>query len=589
MSRIQEIDIDTDEDYNSNIQQQQNNINNVVQREPITPTVIAQNGMIAQIMEKRADHKDDETGEELEPGLFKEQCVSFATDALGYIHGSHTSLESSRAWICFWNLHALDLLGYLTPERLHEPTKTTQSKVVEGETCDGSIKSRSTGFLKRLQQPSGGFAGGMDQVSHMVSTFAAVSALMVVESYEVINRRTMYQFLMRMKTAQGSFKTQEDGEDDSRSTYCAMVVATLLNIVTPELIQGVPEYLARCQTYEGGFGGQPGVEAHGGYTFCSVAALSLLNSLHLINFNSLLRWLVNRQLDYDGGIQGRTNKLVDTCYSYWQCALFPILRAYDESLASQHHAMFYQNIGNSVDGKQLFNQQKLQEYCLVCCQNVRGGFSDHPQRGRDYYHTCYTLAGLSVSQHNDLYLSVNCINGSRQEMPPVTLTSDVTAPPYTLSDCTDQEKLSNLIEPTHPIFNLCLPKCGNGQVPFILEDVDSKYTIGRVKRTLCARYNIPVKSQRLILGGRQLKNRFVSISLTPLSVSVSQTFKTLEEYKIDGEFPLHLVLRLSLFAVAPVSNPNVRVAGEQPPSTTATLPTLEQEEAGIVEVDDEDD
>ncbi|EGG15577.1 hypothetical protein DFA_10419 [Cavenderia fasciculata] len=46
-------------------------------------------------------------------------------------------------------------------------------------------------------------------------------------------------------------------------------------------------------------------------------------------------------------------------------------------------------------------------------------------------------------------------------MPPVTLTSDVTAPPYTLSDCTDQEKLSNLTEPTHPIFNLCLPKCIN--------------------------------------------------------------------------------------------------------------------------------
>jgi len=29
----------------------------------------------------------------------------------------------------------------------------------------------------------------------------------------------------------------------------------------------------------------------------------------------------------EGGFQGRTNKLVDSCYSYWMAALFPILGA----------------------------------------------------------------------------------------------------------------------------------------------------------------------------------------------------------------------------------------------------------------------
>ena len=33
-----------------------------------------------------------------------------------------------------------------------------------------------------------------------------------------------------------------------------MVVATLLNLLTPELLAGVPDFLATCQTYEGGFG-----------------------------------------------------------------------------------------------------------------------------------------------------------------------------------------------------------------------------------------------------------------------------------------------------------------------------------------------
>ncbi len=49
-----------------------------------------------------------------------------------------------------------------------------------------------------------------------------------------------------------------------RGSYTAMSVATLLNIVTPELASGAGEFVARCQTYEGGMGGYPGNEAHGG-------------------------------------------------------------------------------------------------------------------------------------------------------------------------------------------------------------------------------------------------------------------------------------------------------------------------------------
>ncbi len=36
--------------------------------------------------------------------------------------------------------------------------------------------------------------------------------------------------------------------------YCLLAVATLLNILTPELLCGTPEFVATCQTYEGGFG-----------------------------------------------------------------------------------------------------------------------------------------------------------------------------------------------------------------------------------------------------------------------------------------------------------------------------------------------
>jgi len=32
-------------------------------------------------------------------------------------------------------------------------------------------------------------------------------------------------------------------------------------------------------------------------------------------------------MQFEGGFQGRTNKLVDCCYSFWQGAMFPILHS----------------------------------------------------------------------------------------------------------------------------------------------------------------------------------------------------------------------------------------------------------------------
>jgi len=81
-------------------------------------------------------------------------------------------------------------------------------------------------------------------------------------------------------------------------------------------LNGAEKFIVSCQTYEGGLGGYPGNEAQGGYTFCVLAALQLLKKTDLINFDSLLSWAVNRQMPFEGGFQGRTNKLVDSCYSF---------------------------------------------------------------------------------------------------------------------------------------------------------------------------------------------------------------------------------------------------------------------------------
>jgi protein farnesyltransferase subunit beta len=110
-----------------------------------------------------------------------------------------------------------------------------------------------------------------------------------------------------------------------RGAYIAMVIADILNIITDELKDGVGDYIASLQTYEGGLAATPFEEAHGGYTFCGFAGLTILQEQHKIDLGKLLYWATNRQLSTEGGFNGRTNKVVDACYTFWVGALFPLL------------------------------------------------------------------------------------------------------------------------------------------------------------------------------------------------------------------------------------------------------------------------
>lgn len=151
---------------------------------------------------------------------------------------------------------------------------------------------------------------------------------------------------MSLKQKDGSFIVSRNGEVDIRGIYCLLVCATLLDMLTPELVDGIGGFIASIQTYEGGFASasQPYYmstgsvildsprptlgEAHGGYTGCAVAAWAMVQPFlsesqrQEVDLKNLLRWLVMMQGDMEedgGGFRGRSNKLVDGCYSWW-CA-----------------------------------------------------------------------------------------------------------------------------------------------------------------------------------------------------------------------------------------------------------------------------
>ena len=221
----------------------------------------------------------------------------------------------------------------------------------------------------------------------------------------------------------------EGGEADTRGCYTALAAATLAGVASPALAAGVGDYLARCQTYEGGLGGEPHAEAHGGYTFCGLAAALLAGEAHRLDLARLAHWAAHRQGSPEGGFNGRTNKLVDGCYSLWQGGVFPLLQMQLPLLAAQlrsggastpplrvpqpppasapvppphhtHAAALFPSEPGVAPLPPLYNARALQGWLLACCQASEGGLRDKPGKPRDFYHTCYCLSGLASAQHH---------------------------------------------------------------------------------------------------------------------------------------------------------------------------------------------
>ncbi|KAJ3809947.1 terpenoid cyclases/protein prenyltransferase alpha-alpha toroid [Lentinula lateritia] len=311
----------------------------------------------------------------------------------------YTSQDASQPWLLFWSLQSLSLL-----------------KV---ELDQGNKDKAAEGILAMQNPTEGGFGGGPSQAAHLLPTYAAICTLAIVGApdptskldsdnvksitpWTRIDRRVLYRLFLSLKHPDGSFRVSSNGEVDVRGVYCLLAVAKLLNMMTEELVRGTKEWVRGCQTHEGGFASAaigigegrwaPLGEAHGGYTFCALAAWVLLelefpsssSSEKKLNLRNLRRWLVQMQGGEDElyGFRGRTNKLVDGCYSWWVGGCFALLDRLEER-----------------EGDVIWNPEGLKEYILYAAQHPAGGLRDKPPKSPDMYHTLYNLAGLSAAQY----------------------------------------------------------------------------------------------------------------------------------------------------------------------------------------------
>ncbi|QLL30478.1 hypothetical protein HG536_0A02950 [Torulaspora globosa] len=331
-----------------------------IMKEIETDTTIARDEVIAKCQSLYREAQG-------EPELDREQLKRYLDSAFSNdFPPQMVALDASQPWILYWTANSLKLLdeGYLS------------------DRC----KRRICEKLFAISESGGPFGGGVGQLPHLASTYAAVSALALcdnVEGYwDRINEKAIYDWLLSLKQPDGGFRTCRGvGETDTRGVYCALSIASLLNILTDELCEGVANFLVRCQTYEGGFGGCPhGDEAHGGYTFCSVASLAILGELDKIDLSSLMQWCSQKQYEPEKGLSGRTNKLVDGCYSFWVGGAAAILELYGH--------------GECID------KLALRKYILYCCQSgARPGLRDKPGTHPDLYHTNYVLLGLAITEN----------------------------------------------------------------------------------------------------------------------------------------------------------------------------------------------
>lgn len=316
------------------------------------------------------------------PTLQRKKHVTYLEDALDDYPAGFAMMDASRPWIIYWALQGLTALGEDVSEH----------------------QRRTAHSFSLAQHPEGGFGGGYGQMPHLACSYAATLSLATAggtATYDSINRKTMWHFLGRMKQADGGFTMCQGGEEDIRGAFCAMVLLSLLNLPlelpndSPARKQGLAtftdnlgDWVSQCQSWDGGISAAPGNEAHGAYAFCGLGCLSIIGPPRetlnrYLDVSLLVHWMSSRQCTPEGGYNGRTNKLVDGCYSHWVGGCWSLIEA--------------------ATATGLWNRTALGRYILAAAQDKRGGLRDKPGKRSDAYHTCYNLAGLSAAQHHYVY------------------------------------------------------------------------------------------------------------------------------------------------------------------------------------------
>ncbi|CRG96524.1 farnesyltransferase beta subunit, putative [Plasmodium gallinaceum] len=248
--------------------------------------------------------------------LEKQKHFKFCLDIFFLKNLKLNSLEASKPWIFYWCIHTIYIL-YNDFEIEQKLSKETFSY----------IKKCVFLYLNKMKNDKDCFGGGLNQYTHIATTYATVCVFIYLHDDEnnflsFLDKKKIHSYILKLKCADGSFRLHKNGEIDMRGTYCAISICSMCHILTKKVKKNVERYILSCQNYEGGFTSEKYQECHGGYTYCALATLCILGKIKKINLSNLMFWLANKQSNLEGSFMGRTNKLVDSCYSFWVGSIF---------------------------------------------------------------------------------------------------------------------------------------------------------------------------------------------------------------------------------------------------------------------------
>lgn len=303
--------------------------------------------------------------------------AKFFTRFLNLLPARLASHDSTRVTIAFFAVCGLDILDSL--DIIKESTIRDiinwiyRYQVVskEGQVeCSGFQGSSTINFS---------VADGDNYLNnykwgHLAMTYTAISTLITLgDDLSRLDRDAIVRGVAAVQREDGSFSASVEGnEHDMRFVYCAAAICAMLDDWGTVNKKKMAEYILQSIRYDYGVSQHFEMESHGGTTFCAIAALELSGQLDILPPNvieGMIRWLVFRQID---GFNGRPNKPVDTCYSFWIGASLKILKAF-------HLTDYTEN----------------RNYILSTQDNVIGGFSKWPGSTADPFHTYFGLCGLS--------------------------------------------------------------------------------------------------------------------------------------------------------------------------------------------------
>ena len=110
-----------------------------------------------------------------------------------------------------------------------------------------------------------------------------------------INANRLTNYVKGLMNEDGSFSGDYAGEVDTRFSYCAVSILSLLGRLDEIDKQKARDFVLSCQNSDGAFGGVPAAESHAAYVFTAIGALKILGEIDVVDRDKLGMWLSQRQ------------------------------------------------------------------------------------------------------------------------------------------------------------------------------------------------------------------------------------------------------------------------------------------------------